>query len=262
MPQTAILASLLFVGVALVLVLFWLVPLSLLLHRLQRRYPGYYKRIGKPYTWFTATDISLAHGGLRGNRGKAWRKFAWRLQKGWPAAFPKDRLSRMLARGYRGAVRFWAAYIVVCLLLIIPFDVVTWFSNSRPTKYGDNIKGQGSSISHGGPTESKTSSAGGTPAVKPKPPAYTPPAIQVENSDLDLADSGDDNANSHTPVVPKLSRADLTSAFGSVAPAGQKRSTKQAVCEQLLAQQQPASDLGPSPDQICTDANLQSYTTY
>lgn len=259
MPPAVLLATIAFVAIAILLVATWLLPLHLLVRRLARNYPGYYKRVGRPY-------VSLRERALPdyAKRVKAWRRFAWRLQKGVPASFPKDPFTRNLARTYRGSLRFWAVYLILLLLLVLPFDVLAVTSNwqfSKPYKHSGN---QGDDTTQPGPSNFKTT-ASSNPGVTnyPVPNTSDNQAGRTETTDSATPYNPPSKTPPHSkPANPELTRADLTEALGSIAPSGQEHAHKQQVCEQLITEQQPADDLGPSPNQICTDANLQTYSTY
>lgn len=256
MPHAVLFATLAFVAIALLLVASWSVPLNLLVRRLAHKYPGYYKRVGQPYLSVTRKPVPN-----RAKRAKSWRRFAWRLQKGLPSGFPKDPFTRNLARAYRGSLRFWAAYLVLLLLLLLPFDILAVATNWQHTKSNPHANGQGDDTTEPGPSNFKASSTPGVTGSQP-----TNSTARTGNPETN------DSVSTYTPpspgptppkpVNPKLTRDDLTAALGSIAPAGQERTHKQQVCEQLIAEQQPADDLGPSPSQICTDNNLQAYDTY
>jgi hypothetical protein len=70
-----------------------------------------------------------------------------------------------------------------------------------------------------------------------------------------------------TAQLPKtnvpLTRADLLKIFSPIAPPGQSRPVKLDVCKQITSHSLVANDVGPvNGGEVCTDANLLTYSTY
>ncbi len=261
-------------GIVVVLLFGWVISFAMLLGRLQKHHPIYYKTIHRPYSWFTSTDILLKYGGFNGKRRRAWWRYLREVYKVMPPLVLRDHVCHRLARFYRRAMQLFLVVSSAFVLFVLPLDVFALATSNQPSVTPQQTPpiaqptNTTSPSVDGGSDANTPSSQTTTPTTQNTATTETTTTTTVVKGTTEGTVSGAVTVGAlPTVAVPLLqpghvSRADLTVAFQSIAPAGQQKARKRDVCSQLITQSVPNSDLAPAGDDICTDSNLATYSAY
>jgi hypothetical protein len=158
-------------------------------------------------------------------------------------------------------MRMCLGYLLAVLLCGLPlwawaFTVTKPQQFSQAAAMADDV----TAPSNQAATRSATSTSKTTSQVVLRTDAYVIGVSQADPSDVTVTipSRAADPRLQESP----LTRQDMESILGSIAPAGQKHAFKQEVCDQIIVQVPVANDIGTDPNALCSDANLSTYDAY